>query len=58
MPRLPYFLVGKRLGPFGVALTAWDLWRRIPPAHRKRIVKAAREHGPRLAARATQARRK
>ena len=39
----------RRMGPVGVALTAWDIWRRIPPKHRKRIMKATRKHGPRLA---------
>jgi hypothetical protein len=34
----------------GIALTTWDIWRRLPPEHRKRILKAARKHGPRLAA--------
>jgi len=48
MPRTnPLF--GKRLGPIGVALTAWDIWRRIPPQQRRAILKAARDHGPRVA---------
>jgi hypothetical protein len=48
MPRVTT-LFGRRLGPIGVALTAWDLWRRIPRHHRKRIIRAARKHGPRVA---------
>jgi hypothetical protein len=44
-----------RVGPIGVALTAWDIWRRIPPRHRKLIVKEARKHGPRIAARVMKA---
>jgi hypothetical protein len=43
----------------------WDVWKRIPPAHRKRIMKQARrqarKHGPKLAAAAmaqAQARRR
>ena len=44
----------RRLGPIGVALTAWDIWRRIPPRHRKTIIKQARKHGPTLAARIVQ----
>jgi hypothetical protein len=47
MPRLR--LLTRRAGPLGLALTAWDIWRRIPPKHRKTIVKQARRHGPRLA---------
>jgi hypothetical protein len=37
------------MGPVGVVLTAIDIWRRIPPKHRRRIVSEARKHGPRLA---------
>jgi hypothetical protein len=40
-----------RLGPagtIGAALTAWDLWRRIPPSQRKLILSQAKAHGPRL----------
>jgi hypothetical protein len=38
----------RRLGPFGIALTAFDLWTRLPPAHRRRLIKATRKHGPRV----------
>jgi hypothetical protein len=48
VPRLRRFLY-RRMGPVGVVLTAFDLWRRIPPKHRKRILAEARKHGPRLA---------
>jgi hypothetical protein len=37
------------VGPVGVALTAWDLWRRLPPRQRRWVLKQARKHGPRLA---------
>jgi hypothetical protein len=37
-------------GPIAVALTAWDIWRRIPKQHRRLIVSQARKHGPRVAA--------
>jgi hypothetical protein len=46
MPRLGR--LGPRVGPLGVALTAWDLWRRIPPSQRKRLLAQARKHGPKL----------
>jgi hypothetical protein len=39
-----------------MALTAWDIWRRIPPKQRRQIVDLARTHGPRIASRAVQAR--
>ncbi len=50
MPKLT-----RRAGTFGLALTLWDVWKRIPPQHRKRLMKQARKHGPKLAARAMQA---
>ena len=42
-------------GAVGLALTLWDAWQRIPPRHRKQIVKHARKHGPKLASRLLQA---
>jgi hypothetical protein len=47
----------RRLGPIGAALTAWDLWRRLPPKQRRWVVKQARKHGPRLARQAMAAQR-
>jgi hypothetical protein len=47
MPRMRYF---GRTGPIGVALTAWEIWRRIPKQHRRMIVRQARRHGPKVAA--------
>jgi hypothetical protein len=41
--------LGRRAGPVGVALTAWDIWRRLPPRQRKQVVALARKHGPRVA---------
>lgn len=59
MPRVRRIFT-RRLGPVGIALTAFDIWRRIPPRHRKRILAEARKHGPRLAraARDSQRRRR
>jgi hypothetical protein len=37
-------------------LTAWDLWRRLPPKQRKQVLDLARKHGPKVAARVLQAR--
>ena len=56
MPRLRH-LAYRRMGPLGLAITAFDIWRRIPPAHRKRILREARVHGPRLARAARDRRR-
>jgi hypothetical protein len=46
MPRLP---LPKAVGPIGLALTAWDVWRRLPPRQRRWLTAQARTHGPRLA---------
>jgi len=45
-----------RYGPIGIALTAWDLWRRLPPKQRKQVLDLARKHGPRVAAQVMKAR--
>jgi hypothetical protein len=44
-----------KVGPLGLALTAWDIWRRLPPRQRKQILNIARKHGPRVAARVLRA---
>ncbi len=49
-------LLTRRAGPVGLALTAWDIWRRLPPRQRKQIVNIARKHGPKVASRVLQAR--
>jgi hypothetical protein len=49
-------LLTRRAGPLGVALTAWDIWRRLPPKQRRQIVNIARKHGPKVASRVLQAR--
>jgi hypothetical protein len=48
-------LLTRRAGPLGIALTAWDLWRRLPPKQRKQMLRLARKHGPKVAARVMQA---
>jgi hypothetical protein len=47
MARMPR-MVG--LGPAGLALSAWRLWRRLPPKQRRRLMKQMRKHGPKVAA--------
>ncbi|HYY03715.1 MAG TPA: hypothetical protein VE736_07505 [Gaiellaceae bacterium] len=49
MPRI--MRLSRRAGPLGLALTAWDLWRRLPPRQRKQVLDLARKHGPKVAAR-------
>jgi TRAP-type C4-dicarboxylate transport system substrate-binding protein len=45
-------MLGRRAGPLGLVLTAYDVWRRLPPKQRQQILDVARKHGPRVAARA------
>jgi hypothetical protein len=51
MPRLSKF----RPTPWALTVAAWDIWRRLPPAQRRQLMKLARKHGPKLAARAAKA---
>ena len=46
----PFRLLSRRAGPIGLALTAYDIWRRLPKKQRRQIIEAARKHGPRAAA--------
>lgn len=48
MPR-PRYLLPHRLGWWGIALAAWDLWRRIPKKQRKRILAELRRQSPTVA---------
>jgi hypothetical protein len=48
----------RRVGPVGVALTLYDIWRRLPPRQRRWVMKQARTHGPRLAKQMLQAQRR
>jgi hypothetical protein len=50
-------MLGRRFGAVGLALTAWDIWRRIPPQQRRMIIEQARKHGPTVARRVADARR-
>jgi hypothetical protein len=42
-------LLTRRAGPVGILLTLFDVYRRLPPAQRRRLVETTRKHGPRLA---------
>jgi hypothetical protein len=46
---------GRGAGPLGLALTAWDIWRRLPPQQRQQVLQLARTYGPKVAARAVRA---
>jgi hypothetical protein len=36
-------------GPLGVAVAAWDVWRRLSPAQRRLLLAQMRKHGPKVA---------
>jgi hypothetical protein len=38
--------------PWALTVAAWDIWRRLPPAQRRQLLKLARKHGPKVAAKA------
>jgi hypothetical protein len=46
-----------RPGPVGVAITLFDLWRRLPPKQRKLAIQLARKHGPKAAKKLMQVQR-
>ena len=37
-----------RAGAFGLALSAYDVWRKLPPERRNMIVDQVRKHGPKV----------
>ena len=39
------------LGPLGLAIMAYDVWRRLPPSARRRLLAEGRRHAPALATR-------
>ena len=42
-------LIGRKAGPIGIALTAYDLWRRLPEKQRRLLLQHGRKHGTRIA---------
>ncbi|MDX6486660.1 MAG: hypothetical protein QOF43_1813 [Gaiellaceae bacterium] len=53
VPRLGKF----RPGPVGLAITLFDVWRRLPPKQRKLVLDMARKHGPKAASKLMQIQR-
>jgi hypothetical protein len=45
--RMPKF--ARRAGPLGLVLTAYDVWKKLPPERRKKVVEQMRKHGPKVA---------
>jgi len=48
MPVLARFLI-RRLGPVGVALTVYDVWRHLPAKRRQQLLDQGQNHGTRAA---------
>jgi len=44
--------VPRNTGPLGLAITAYDVWRRLSPRQRKLLVEQAKRYGPVVAAQA------
>jgi hypothetical protein len=44
VPRLP-----RRAGALGLALSAYDLWKKLPPKQRRAFLEQMRKHGPTVA---------
>ena len=57
VPKTKQSILGVRR-TLGTAALVWNLWRRLPSRQRRQALRLARKHGPRLAKRALEARRK
>jgi hypothetical protein len=42
-------LLPRRLGPVGLALTVFDIYRRLPPKQQRQLLNLTRKHGTRVA---------
>jgi len=47
-----------RPGPIAATIALYDLWRRLTPKQRTQLVKLARKHGPTVAKKAMEFRRR
>lgn len=47
-----------RPGPIAVTVAMYDIWKRLTPAQRRKIMGMVRRHGPTVVAKATELRRK
>ena len=52
MPKVP-----RNAGPIGLAVTAYDIWRRLSPRQKRLIAQQARRYGPLIAAQAVRSAR-
>ncbi len=53
MPRVSRLVF--RRSTITLAWSAYRLWRRIPPAQRRKLIEQGRKHGPRIASQAVKA---
>ena len=44
--------------PWALAVTAWDVWRRLTPKQRQMALSIARKHGPKVAKHIAKTRRR
>jgi hypothetical protein len=47
-----------RPGPIAVTVALFDVWKRLTPQQRKQVMAMVRRHGPTVAAKATELRRR
>ena len=47
-----------RPGPIAVTVALFDLWKRLTPQQRRQVMDMARRHGPTVAAKVTELRRR
>jgi hypothetical protein len=52
MPRVP-----RGAGPIGLAISAYDVWRRLSPRQKKLVLEQVKRHGPRIAGQAARSAR-
>ena len=53
---MPFRAMSRRAGAIGMAMTVYDIWRRLPPQQRRQVMILARKHGPTVASRIVQRR--
>ncbi len=39
----------RRAGPIGLALTAYDLWRKLPKERQRQVLQQVKKNGPKVA---------
>jgi hypothetical protein len=52
MPKVP-----RGAGPIGLALSAYDVWRRLSPRQKKLVIEQVKRHGPKVAGQAVRSAR-